>query len=231
MANSRNIPEYQLEIGEKSLLMDERKFQLLKQIDSLGSITKASKESKIPYRTALKYIEVIEKIVGNEVVLTQRGGTGGGGGSQLTDTGKLIIKEYIKLNQIIKKHSNLNEIEGTVSSLEIENKVMNVKIGQNEILLPLHEALEEGEKVLILINPEDIFVMLRPQESSVRNIVEGEIVGMEIQNEMVNLKVALDPLTHILVSITRYSWGKLELSLEKKVFVGFKATSLSLIKI
>jgi molybdate transport system regulatory protein len=72
--------------------------------------------------------------------------------------------------------------------------------------------------------------MLRPQESSVRNIVEGEIVGMEIQNEMVKLKVALDPLTNILVSITRYSWEKLELSLEKKVFVGFKATSLSLIK-
>jgi molybdate transport system regulatory protein len=230
MANTRDIPEYQLEIGEKSLLMDERKFQLLKYIDSLGSITRASKESKIPYRTALKYIEVIEKIVGQAVVLTQRGGKGGGGGSQLTDTGKLIIKEYIKLNQIIKKHSNLNEIEGTVSSLEIENRVMNVKIGQNEILLPLHEDLEKGDKVLILINPEDIFIMLRPQESSVRNIVEGEIVGMEIQNEMVKLKVALDPLTNILVSITRYSWEKLELSLEKKVFVGFKATSLSLIK-
>lgn len=230
MANTRDIPEYQLEIGEKSLLMDERKFQLLKYIDSLGSITRASKESKIPYRTALKYIEVIEKIVGQAVVLTQRGGKGGGGGSQLTNTGKLIIKEYIKLNQIIKKHSNLNEIEGTVSSLEIENRVMNVKIGQNEILLPLHEDLEKGDKVLILINPEDIFIMLRPQESSVRNIVEGEIVGMEIQNEMVKLKVALDPLTNILVSITRYSWEKLELSLEKKVFVGFKATSLSLIK-
>ncbi|HSO25160.1 MAG TPA: TOBE domain-containing protein [Methanobacteriaceae archaeon] len=230
MANTRDIPEYQLEIGEKSLLMDERKFQLLKYIDSLGSITRASKESKIPYRTALKYIEVIEKIVGQAVVLTQRGGKGGGGGSQLTDTGKLIIKEYIKLNQIIKKHSNLNEIEGTVSSLEIENRVMNVKIGQNEILLPLHEDLEKGDKVLILINPEDIFIMLRPQESSVRNIVEGEIVGMEIQNEMVKLKVALDPLTNILVSITRYSWEKMELSLEKKVFVGFKATSLSLIK-
>jgi molybdate transport system regulatory protein len=230
MANSRDIPEYQLEIGEKSLLIDERKFQLLKYIDSLGSITRASKESKIPYRTSLKYIEVIEKIMGQPIVLTKRGGRGGGGGSKLTDAGKLIIREYIKLNQIIKKHSNLNEIEGTVSSLDLENRVMNVKIGQNEILLPLHEDLEEYDKVLILINPEDIFIMLRPQESSVRNIVEGEIVGMEIQNEMVNLKVALDPLTHILVSITRYSWEKLELSLEKKVFVGFKATSLSLIK-
>lgn len=231
MTNSRDIPEYQLQIGDKSLLMDEKKFHLLKSIDSCGSITKASAKSQVPYRTALKYIEVIEKIVGMPVVFTQRGGKGGGGGSKLSDTGKLIIKEYSKLNQILKKHANLNEIEGVISSLDTHNRVMNVKIGKNEVLLPFSEDLDEGDNVLILISPEDIFIMLEPQESSVRNIVEGKIVGMEIQNEMVRLKVSLDPIIHILVDITKYSWEKLELGLEKKVFVGFKATSLSLIKI
>jgi molybdate transport system regulatory protein len=231
MANSRDIPEYQLQIGDKYLLFDEKKFRLLQSINECGSITKASKQTHVPYRTALKYIEVIEKIVGMPVVLTKRGGKGGGGGSKLSDTGKLIIREYIKLNQILKKHSNLNEIEGTVSSLDLNNRVMNVKIGKNEVLLPISEDLQEGDEVLILISPEDIFIMLQPQESSVRNIVAGKIVGMEIQNEMVRLKVALDPIINILVDITRYSWEKLELDLEKEVFVGFKATSLSIIKI
>ncbi len=83
---------------------------------------------------------------------------------------------------------------------KLNNRVMNVKIGQNEIIITPPQGFGKGDKVLILIiNPEDIFIMLRPQESSVRNIVEGEIVGMEIQNEMVKLKVALDPLTNILV--------------------------------
>ncbi len=231
MTNSRDIPEYQLQIGDKYLLMDEKKFRLLKSIDNCGSITKASKKSRVPYRTALKYIEVIEKIVGTPVVFTQRGGKGGGGGSELSDTGKLILREFTKLNQILKKHSNLNEIEGKVSSLDLDNRVMNIKIGKNEVLLPLIENFEEGDNVLILISPEDIFIMLQPQESSVRNIVEGKIVSMEIKNEMVRLKVALDPVITVLVDITKYSWEKLELSLEKKVFVGFKATSLSLIKI
>ena len=231
MANTRDFPEYQLQIGDKSLLIDEKKFKLLKNIDSCGSITKASKESQVPYRTALKYIEIMENLLGSPVVITQRGGKGGGGGSKLAETGKLIVKEYIKLNKILKKHSDLNEIEGIVTSLDIHNRVMNVKIGKNEVLLPLNKDSERGDNVLILISPEDVFIMLNPQESSVRNIVKSKIVGMEIQNEMVRLKLALDENVFILVDITKYSWEKLNLSLEMNVFAGFKATSLSVIKI
>lgn len=231
MANSRDFPEYQLKIGEHSLLIDEKKFNLLKNINSCGSITKSSKESNIPYRTALKYIEVMETLLEAPVVITQRGGKGGGGGSKLAQTGQLIVKEYIKLKKIIEKHSNMNEIEGTVKSLDTNNRVMIVVIGTNDIVLPINQTLKKGDNVLILISPEDIFIMLHPQKSSVRNIIESKIVGMEIHDEMVRLKLFLDENIQILVDITKYSWETLDLSLEKKVYAGFKATSLSVIKI
>ncbi|MEW6010632.1 MAG: TOBE domain-containing protein [Euryarchaeota archaeon] len=231
MANIRDRPEYQLEIDNQYLLIDDKKFNLLKKIDSCGSITRASQQAQVPYRTALKYIEIMEKVVGSPVVLTQRGGKGGGGGSQLTPTGKLIIKEYKKLNEILQKHSHMNEIEGQVITRDEENQVMGMQVGNHEVMLPLSDDLKIGDHALILLSPEDIFIMLELQESSVRNILPGKIVGMELKNKMVRIKLDLGNDIPVLVDITRYSWEKLNLDLGRQVFAGFKATSPSVMKI
>ena len=79
MTRIRDTPEYQLEIGDKSILLDEKKFDLLRYIEEYGSIMKASAKSKIPYRTALKYLELMENMLGSPVVSSKRGGKGGGG--------------------------------------------------------------------------------------------------------------------------------------------------------
>ena len=231
MANIRDHPEYQIQIGNRNLLLDDKKFQLLKKINSCGSITKASLKAGIPYRTALKYIEIMERILDSPVVLSQRGGKGGGGSSQLTKTGKLVVKEYMKLNEILQKHAQLNEIEGRVKGLDIKNQVMKIQVGNHEILVPIDEDFEIDEKVLILVSPEDIFIMIKHQESSVRNIIKGKIVGMELKNKIVSIKIELSNTIPILVNITHYSRDKLNLELGKKVFIGFKAASLSVIKI
>ena len=43
--------EYNLNINGKNMLMDNRRFELLKKIDNCGSIMNASKKTGIPYRT------------------------------------------------------------------------------------------------------------------------------------------------------------------------------------
>ncbi len=71
--------DVRLEIGDKTVFFNQKRFFLLKYIDELGSIMKASKKANIPYRSALKYIEEMETEIQSPVVITQRGGKGGGG--------------------------------------------------------------------------------------------------------------------------------------------------------
>lgn len=230
MTRIRDSPEYRLKIGDKPIMMDEKKFNLLRYIEEYGSIMKASTHSKVPYRTALKYLELMEYALKSPVVSTTRGGRGGGGGSKITNTGKLVIKEYIKLKQILKKHAEVNEIEGVVSEIDESNLLMSINLGGKKIIFPLIEKFEIGDKVLILISPEDIFIMLEPQNSSVRNILAGKIVGMKLQNEMVRLEIALDENINVRADITKLSRDKLGLDLGKSIYIGFKATSIAVIK-
>ena len=231
MSGSIKNPEYQLEIGNKSIMLDYKKFLLLKGIKDYGSIVKATQKIGLPYRTALKYIEILENQLGSKVVATQRGGAGGGGGSQLTSIGKMVIKEYSKLKSIMEKHLDVNEIEGRVENVDEKNRVMNVRINDIKIMLPIIEDLSHGDDVLLLISPEEIFIMLEPQESSVRNIFEGRIVEMKFKNEIVRLNVTIDDGISMKADITEYSRDKLDLNLGKKVFIGFKAASIPIIKI
>lgn len=227
-------PEYKLEmevsIGDKIVSLNYKKFLLLKYIDEYGSIMKASKKTGIPYRTALKNIEIMEEKLESSIVATQRGGKGGGGGSRVTDIGKQLLWEYIKLTSILEKHAEVNEIEGTVSLIDEENMIMNVKIDNLEAVLPVSKELDVGDGVLILISPEDIFVTLEPHESSVRNMFKCRITGMELQNEMVRLTVTLNDIK-LFADITEYSREKLDLALGKNIFIGFKATSATILKV
>ncbi len=219
-----------LNIRGKQILLNNKKFHLLKYIEKYRSISKASKEANIPYRSAHKYIEQLENDLGSRIIATQRGGKGGGGGSQLTVTGKSLLWEYIKIMNILKKHWEVNEIEGTVSELNEDNKVMKVTLKSKEIVLPLMKDLKIGDKVLLLLSPEEIFVMLEPYESSVRNLFESKIMAMELKDEMVRLTVDLNGFK-IFADITEYSREKLDLKLGKIIFIGFKATSMPVIKV
>jgi molybdate transport system regulatory protein len=234
MAELEKGPKYKLdmdvEIGDKVISLNNKKSKLLQCIDAYGSIVKASKETGIPYRTALKNIEIMEKELGSPIIVTHRGGKGGGGSSELTPTGKQILHEFIKLNRVIKKHADLNEIKGRIKDINGKNKVMKVDIDGKEITIPLNHDFKVDDEVSILISPDDIFVTLEPHESSVRNIFNGKIVGMELKNEMVRLAVKINN-SQIFVDVTEYSREKLDLTLNMDIFIGFKAASATIIKI
>jgi molybdate transport system regulatory protein len=222
--------QYRLKFDEKIILLDSRKFKLLKYIDECGSIMKASKKAEIPYRSALKYIENLEKELNYPIVSTKRGGKGGGGESKLNKKGKLILKEYRKVNSILKMHADVNEIEGNISEIDFENKIANIYLNGKKILLPLRGNFNVGDRVLVLISPEDIFIMLEPQETSVRNVFEGKITVMELKDQLVRLKIDLGQI-NLFADVTEYAREQLNLTLGKKVFIGFKAAAITMIKI
>lgn len=230
MERSKEGPQYRLQFEDTIILVNKKKFTLLKFIDECGSITSASKKAEIPYRSALKYIEEMEKELDRSIVSTQRGGKGGGGESKLTSNGKAILKEYRKVESILKMHADVNEIEGNINDIDYDNKIAVIYLGDKRVLLPLRGNFKVGDRVLVLISPEDIFVMLEPQESSVRNIYPGKIISMELKDHLVRLNVDIGDVK-LFVDITEYAREQLDLHLGKDVYIGFKAAALAMVKI
>ena len=222
--------DVEVEIGDKTISLNNKKSKLLQCIAKYGSIAKASKETGIPYRTALKNIEIMEMELGSPIVVTKRGGKGGGGSSELTNEGKQVLLKFIKVNQVLKKHVDFNEIVGVISGVDEDKKIMKVAINRNEITLPTVKNIDVGDKVLVSISPDNIFVTLELHESSVRNTFEGTITKMQFKNDAVRLDVDVDG-NDIIVDITELSREKLDLNIGKKIFIGFKAVSADVIKI
>ncbi|MEE9378237.1 MAG: hypothetical protein V3V33_09390 [Candidatus Lokiarchaeia archaeon] len=75
--------------------------ELLKNIENNkeGSLTQAAKECNYSYKYAWNILKRIEKRTGKPVVITGKGGSGGGGWVKLNDWGKFLLniyKEYLK---------------------------------------------------------------------------------------------------------------------------------------
>jgi molybdate transport system regulatory protein len=230
MDGSKDGPQYRLKFEDKIILLNNKKFKLLEYIDECGSIMKASKKVGIPYRSSLKYIENLEKDIDATIVSTKRGGKGGGGESKLTKEGKFILKEYRKVESILKMHEDVNEIESNILDIDEENKIANINLNNEKVILPLRGNFNIGDRVLVLINPEDIFIMLEPQESSVRNIFKGKITSMELKDHLIRLNINLGEV-NFFADVTEYAREQLNLTLGKNVFIGFKAAAISMVKI
>lgn len=230
MAKLKEEPEYRLEIGKKVILLDKRKFNLLRFIEEYGSITEAAQRADIPYRTALKYIENLENDLNDSLVLTQRGGKGGGGGSKLTKTGTRLLREYRKVESVIDMHTDVNEIECLITEIDQDKKIINIYFGDEKVILPLRGDFSVGENVLILISPEDIFITLEPQKSSVRNVFKGMITRMELKDQIVRLNIDIGKIS-LFADVTEYARDELELNLGKEVYIGFKAAAIAVVKL
>lgn len=222
--------EYKINVGGNNFLLNSKKFQLLNNINSLGSITEAAKLTRISYRTALNYIEKIESSLQISVVSTSKGGKGGGGSAKLTSEGKLILKECKKINAIIELHKEVNELEAIVIAINKENRVMTIKLYNTDITIPMNEKYHVGDKILALISYDNIFIMLEPQESSVRNIFKGQITEISLNEEMIRVKIDVRGF-YLYSNITRSAEENLNLKLGKYVYIGFKAVSIATLKL
>ena len=99
--------------------MGPGKAELLETIDSCGSISSAAKQMHMSYRRAWELVDVMNKCFSQPLVTSSPGGHHGGG-AQLTEFGRFILKSYrdlvakahiaaqVELNQIL---SNLKEPE------------------------------------------------------------------------------------------------------------------------
>lgn len=102
-----------------AIAMGPGKADLLEAIDACGSISSAARQMQMSYRRAWELVDVMNKCFNQPVVTSSPGGQHGGG-AQLTEFGRLLLKNYrnlvakahlaaeFELNQIL---SSLNQTE------------------------------------------------------------------------------------------------------------------------
>ncbi|MBO6122350.1 MAG: TOBE domain-containing protein [Methanobrevibacter sp.] len=222
--------EYKINVDGNSFSLDSKKYQLLESILETGSLTSAAKEIKVSYRTALNYIEKMESSLDVKIVSTTKGGKGGGGGTSLTDEGYSILKECKKINAIMELHKDVNEIEAEIIKVNDVKGVMTISMGDFKINAPLNRNYEVGDHILALISYDNIFLMLEPQTSSIRNILKGKIIEMKLEGEIIRVKIDVGGV--ILCSdITVSAENELNLNIGKDIYIGFKAMSVATLKL
>lgn len=222
--------EYKINVDGNSFLLDSKKYQLLESILNTESMTESAKSIKVSYRTALNYIDKIESTLNVKIVNTTKGGKGGGGGTTLTDEGYSILKECKKINAIMELHKDVNEIESEVLNVDESKGIMTIKMNQFEINTPLNRNYKVGDKLLALISYDNIFVMLEPQTSSIRNIIKGKIIEMKLEKEVIRVKIDVGGLG-LYSDITLSAEKDLNLTIGKEVYIGFKAMSVATLKL
>ena len=75
---------------------------ILQAIDEEKSITKAAEKLEMSYRYAWNYLKKINQVFSKPVVKTARGGSHGGG-ANLTELGKSLVKKYFQAEKYIDK--------------------------------------------------------------------------------------------------------------------------------
>jgi len=222
--------EFKININDRIFTLNEKQFNLLNYINITDSLTKAAELTKVSYRTALIYIEKIENSLKVAIVSTKKGGSGGGGSTKLSSEGQLILKECKKINAIMELHKEVNELEAKVLAIDKEKQVMTIEIKNIIITVPLNEKYEVDDDILALISYDNIFIMLKPQKSSVRNIFKGKIVEISLSEEMIRIKVDIGGV-YLYSNITKSSEENLGLKIGKEVYLGFKAVSIATLKL
>jgi molybdate transport system regulatory protein len=233
--------EYNINVDGNSFLLNEKKFKLLTYINETESITEAAKLTKISYRTALNYIDKMETSLDIAVVSTRKGGSGGGGGTKLTAEGLQILNECKKINAIMELHRETNELEAEIINIDHEKGEMTLKIKDLELTIPLNKQYAVGDKILALISYDNISITLRPhksslykalqpQNSSIRNVLEGTVTELKLKDETVRVRINVSGVD-IYADITLSALKDLNLELGKEVFISFKALSIATLKL
>jgi molybdate transport system regulatory protein len=81
------------------------RMELFRAIERVGSINRAARDLGIPYRKVWGHIKAMEERVGVPLVITQVGGSEGGG-SRLTPEADRLLKKYNSLEEGIEKMLN-----------------------------------------------------------------------------------------------------------------------------
>ena len=114
---------------------------------------------------------------------------------------------------------------------ECSGSLCTVKIGNNVGRVFVLDKAEVGSKVLLAIRPEAVIlynIELKPKDSSAMNLYKGTVT--EIQDIGLFKKVGINCGFDLISFVTQNSLDRLNITVGKKIFAGFKASSIHMFK-
>ncbi|MEM2341047.1 MAG: ABC transporter ATP-binding protein [Candidatus Bathyarchaeia archaeon] len=126
-------------------------------------------------------------------------------------------------SQSIKSFTMLENIFHGLSRITTEGTSI-IDIGG----LQIEAAFKRAGNVTLHIPPEDIILSTRPLISSARNTFEGRITQISDMGHVVKLKVNVEG-RDFTVQITKRSLNEMQLNIDSKVYIAFKASSVQTI--
>jgi len=154
---------------------------LLQKIEEVGTLSGAAEALDMSYRHAWGVIKKIEKRIREPLLETHKGGKLGGGGAQLTETGRELIKEFLRLRSAFEqarvdelgweglsmKISARNRIEGEVVSVEKDkvSAVVKIRVDRPCVITSFitREAVEDlqiekGDRAVAVVKATEVMV-------------------------------------------------------------------------
>jgi molybdate transport system regulatory protein len=181
MGKSIFTPSFKLWLKKNhKYILGEGGAHLLKEINKYGSISRAAKQMGLSYKHAWKKLINIEKNIGQPILRTKRGGKHGGG-TELTEEGIHLLKNYYRIKnyfeKVVKdneywkptelKSSARNQFKGVVKAVKNRPAASSVKI---KIKAPIiitaivaKETIEElgikrGDNVKAVIKATEVMI-------------------------------------------------------------------------
>jgi len=132
-----------------------------------------------------------------------------------------VPKEIFTLpSKLLASYARLENVFSGVSKVTGEGTSL-VDVGDG---VHIETASEKTGNTTVFVRPEDIILSLNPIVSSARNSFEGRIVEISDLGAIVRLRVKAG--RDFTVQITKRSFNNMQLNIDSKVFLAFKASSV-----
>lgn len=119
-------PAYKLWLEtEEGYIFGKGAFDLLQKIEEEGTLSGAAKALGMSYRYAWGVIKKIEDRIGQPLLETRKGGKTGGGGAELTETGRELVKSFLRLRNVFEE-ARMDELgwEGLSMKISARNRIV-----------------------------------------------------------------------------------------------------------
>ncbi|MFB6085615.1 MAG: TOBE domain-containing protein [Halodesulfurarchaeum sp.] len=203
----------------------ERDANLLRAVDEIGSIHKASDELGRSYSRCHQRVTALEEAFGT-LVERQRGGSDGGG-STLTDQAHELLATFERLQTGFSSVAETKEavLEGTVLDRTGELGVVETEAGEVRAIVPAKgESVQVGLRAdaVTLHDPEDV-----PAENatSARNRFDGRVSDIEEGEVISQVTLDVGAESPLFALVTENSKEKLGLDPGTQIVASFKATA------
>jgi len=227
------------------------RIELLKQIDTHGSLSKAAKAMKMSYKAAWDSLNEIKELSDEELIVSNSGGKGGGG-SKLTKKAHNYIKIYELLFQtqqnflksIESCSTDLDELEHFLQRTSLRTSARNQLFGVvtkikkekiNSILtIDINNALNvnasitnESIKELGIKKGKKVYALIkapwiRLSHNKQENALQGTLCKTKKEKDMIEATIKIHDKLKLISVLTLSEFESLHVNKDDNIYASFK---------